>query len=32
MSWTPATGAFDRAGNPASATAATESGAFDKDF
>jgi hypothetical protein len=32
MSWTPATGAFDRAGNAALATAASESGTFDKDF
>ena len=32
MTWTPAAGAFDRAGNAALTTAVTESGAFDKDF
>jgi hypothetical protein len=32
MAWTPATTTFDRAGNATLPTAATESGAVDKDF
>jgi hypothetical protein len=32
MTWTPSTAATDLAGNPATATAATESGASDVDF
>ncbi len=32
MTWTPSTATYDRAGNAGSATAATESGAADKEF
>jgi hypothetical protein len=32
MAWTPSTATYDRAGNAGSATAATESGAADKEF
>ncbi len=32
MIWTPSTAATDLAGNPASATACTETGALDRDF
>jgi hypothetical protein len=32
MTWTPSVSATDRAGNATSTTAATESGALDKEF